>query len=300
MPLLVLYAAVVLIWGSTWFVITFQLGPVAEELSVGYRFGLASLFLFAYARATGQSLRIKLDYYLIVVLMGVLMFSISYVMVYIGSRYITTGLVAVLYSLIILFNGALERLIYGTPIDGRLVAAAMTGLLGTALVFWPEVSSLTLEDRAVLGIGWTVLSVFIASLGNMAAITNTRRALPIVTVNAHAMAWGAASCFLIATLFEREWRFSMTADYVLSLVYLALFGSCVAFGCFLALIKRIGSARASYASVLFPVVALAISTVFEDYRWSLPAAVGVAFILSGNWLALSRVPQRPQTSTSKS
>ncbi len=299
MPLIAIYGIVVLIWGSTWFVITFQLGPVAEELSVGYRFGLASACLFAYAAATGQSLRIRLDFYAIVVLMGVLMFSISYVMVYIGSRYITTGLVAVLYSLIILFNGILERLIYGTPIDGRLVAAAMTGLFGTALVFWPEVSSLTLQDRAVLGIAWTVFSVFIAALGNMAAITNTRRALPIVTVNAHAMAWGALSSFVIAAFFGREWRFSMTPDYVLSLIYLALFGSCIAFGCFLALIKRIGSARASYASVLFPIVALAISTVFEDYRWSLPAAVGVAFILSGNWLALSRVPQRPQASTTQ-
>ena len=300
MPLIAIYGTVVLIWGSTWFVITFQLGPVAEELSVGYRFGLASACLFAFARATGQSLSIRLEHYAIVVLMGVLMFSISYVMVYIGSRYITTGLVAVLYSLIILFNGVLERLIYGTPIDGRLVAAAMTGLFGTALVFWPEVSSLTLQDRAVLGIAWTVFSVFIAALGNMAAITNTRRALPIVTVNAHAMAWGALSSFIIATLFDREWRFLATPEYVLSLIYLAVFGSCIAFGCFLALIKRIGSARASYASVLFPIVALAISTVFEDYRWSLPAAIGVAFILSGNWLALSRVPQRPQASTTQS
>lgn len=292
MSLLSLYATVVLIWGSTWFAITFQLGPVAEELSVAYRFAIASACLFGYAAATGRSLGIPTRHYLPIVGMGVLMFSISYILVYIGSGYITTGLVAVLYSLIVLFNGVLERLFYGTPLDRRLIVAAMTGLSGTALVFWPEVAALTLEDRAFLGIAWVVTSVAIAALGNMAAIANTRRGWPIVTVNAHAMAWGALTSLTIALVLGRDIRFALTAEYVLSLAFLAIFGSCIAFGCFLALIKRIGSARASYASVLFPVVALAISTAFEGYRWTAIGAAGVALIMSGNWLALSRMPGR--------
>lgn len=283
---------VVLIWGSTWFAITFQLGEVAEELSVAYRFAIASLCLFVYAAASKQSLRIPPRNYWPIVVMGILMFSVSYVLVYFGSGYITTGLVAVLYSLIVLFNGILERLFYGTPLDRRLILASATGLAGTGLVFWPEVASLTFEDKAFVGITWTITSVFIAALGNMAAIANTRRGWPIVTVNAHAMAWGALTSFAIAVVLERELRFSTNSEYVLSLAFLSIFGSCVAFGCFLALIKRIGSARASYASVLFPVVALAISTVFEGYRWSAAGALGVTLILSGNWLALSRMPAR--------
>ncbi len=292
MPVVLLYSIVVLIWGSTWFAISFQLGEVAIELSVAYRFGLASICLFVYARMTGRPLRLPLSDYGLVAVMGVLMFSISYILVYVGSAYIATGLVAVLYSLIVIFNGVLERVFYGTAIDRRLIAASAVGLSGTALVFWPEVSDLAIGDQALIGITWTIASVFVAALGNMAAISNTRHGWPIVVVNAHAMAWGTATSFLAAIVLGRPFTFSLDPGYVLSLLFLAIFGSSIAFGCFLALIRQIGSARASYASVLFPIIALGISTLFEGYRWTAVAIVGVALILSGNWLALSRAPAR--------
>lgn len=292
MPVTALYMIVVLIWGSTWFAISLQLGVVAEEMSVAYRFALASVCLFVYAGATGKSIALPRDKYLLVAAMGLLMFSLSYIMVYIGSGFIATGLVAVLYSLIIIFNGLLERFFFGTPIDGRLVAASAVGLSGTAFVFWPEVANLHFGDKALLGIVWTVASVFIAALGNMAAISNTRHGWPIVVVNAHAMAWGAAASLLIALLMGRPISFSLEPAYLGSLLFLAVFGSCIAFGCFLALIRQIGSARASYASVLFPIIALLISTAFEGYQWSATALVGIVLILAGNWLALSRTPQR--------
>lgn len=292
MPVVALYAIVVLIWGSTWFAISFQLGDVAVELSVAYRFGLASICLFIYARLTGRAAGLPLTDYGLVVVMGMLMFSISYVLVYVGSGYIATGLVAVLYSLIVIFNGVLERFFYKTPIDRRLIVASAVGLSGTALVFWPEVANLDIENQALIGITWTVASVFVAALGNMAAISNTRHGWPIVVVNAHAMAWGAATSLLIAIVMARPFTFSLAPGYVSSLLFLAIFGSSIAFGCFLALIKQIGSARASYASVLFPIIALGISTLFEGYRWTAAALVGVALILSGNWLALSRAPIR--------
>lgn len=295
MPIAVLYTIVVLIWGSTWFAITFQLGVVAEELSVAYRFGLASVCLFAYARLTGQPLGLPRSDYLLVVVMGMLLFSLSYVLVYFGSSLIATGLIAVLYSLIVIFNGLLERFFYKTPIDRRLLVASAVGLSGTALVFWPEVSGLDFGDQAILGITWTIASVFVAALGNMAAISNTRHGWPIVVVNAHAMAWGAATSLLIAVALHRPFNFSLEAGYVGSLLFLAIFGSCIAFGCFLALIRQIGSARASYASVLFPIIALLISTLFEGYEWSAAAIAGVALIFTGNWLALSRAPARQDT-----
>ena len=298
MPVAALYATVVLIWGTTWFAIEFQLGTVAEELSVAYRFAIASACLFAYARATGRDLAVPPRDYGLIVVMGALMFSISYVLVYIGTGYITSGLVAVLYSLIVIFNGGLERVFYGTPVDRRLVAASFVGLSGTALVFWPEVATLDLADRTVLGIAWTVASVFVAALGNMAAIGNTRRGMPIVVVNAHAMAWGAGASLLIAMVLDRPISFSLAPGYVASLAFLAIFGSSIAFGCFLALIKQVGSARASYASVLFPIVALLVSTLFEGYRWTPEAIGGVGLILTGNWLALTRMPTR-QHNTNK-
>ena len=154
MPVALLYAILVLIWGSTWITIKFQLGVVAEEVSVAYRFALASGCLFVYARAKGHSLALPRSDYLLVAVMGALMFSLSYVLVYIGSGLIATGLVAVLYSLIIIFNGLLERFfLQARRSTAACSSASAVGLSGTALVFWPEVSEASiLATRPLLGI----------------------------------------------------------------------------------------------------------------------------------------------------
>lgn len=293
MPVPLLYSVVVLVWGSTWFAIKLQLGEVPESLSVAYRFLLASLCLFALARAGGSRLGIPAAHYWPVVLQGFLMYSVSYILVYFGSSYITTGLIAVLYSSIVIMNGVLERLFFGTSFDRRLLVAALVGLCGTALVFWPEVASLSFEDRVVVGVLWSLASVMAAALGNMAAIRNTRNGIPVILINAHGMGWGALFSLAVTFALGEALTFSTDAMYLGSLLYLALAGSCVAFGAFLALLKRIGAGRASYVSVLFPIIALAISTVFEGYRFSTTAIFGIALILGGNWLALSRVPPRP-------
>lgn len=293
MPVPFLYAAVVAIWGTTWFAIAFQLGPVAIELSVAYRFAIAAVLLFAFARLSGRSVAVPLPHYPMVVLMGALMFCATYLCVYYGSAYVTTGLVAVLFSLIVVANGLCERIFFGTPFDARLGAAAILGLGGMGLVFWPEIASFDLRDRAITGVLWVVASVGSAALGNMAAIVNTRRGLPVTTVNAHGMVWGAALAAGVALLLDRPLRFSTEPGYVWSLAFLAIFGSSVVFGCYLVLLKRIGSARAAYTSVLYPVVALAVSTLFEGYRWTPPALAGVLLIGAGNWLALGR-PGRMQ------
>ena len=153
------------------------------------------------------------------------------------------------------------------PVSLRLLLAALGGLVGTALVFWPEVAKISLTDDALRGILWTLASIAAAALGNMAAIRNTARQIPILLINAHAMLWGAAASLTVALLLARPIGFSPTVSYTGSLLYLAIAGSCIAFGCFMMLLKRI-----------------------EDYRWSLSASLGVALILAGNWLALRRVP----------
>lgn len=289
MRVAVLYASIVLIWGSTWFAITFQLGAVAEEVSVSYRFALASVALFVFAAISGQRTRIALKDYGSVVLMGVLMYSGSYMLVYNATAYVTSGLIAVIFSLIVLMNALFERVFFRRPMEGRMMLASVLGLGGVAFLFWPEVSAFSLADRTIVGILMATGSVVIASLGNMLAIVNTARALPVTVVNAHAMAWGATNSLIIAMLMGQSISFSVEATYIISLVYLAAFGSAVAFGAYLALLKMIGSARAAYTSVLFPIVALLISTVFEGYRWTVPAMVGIVLIVAGNWLALTRI-----------
>jgi drug/metabolite transporter (DMT)-like permease len=288
MQVVLLYAAVVLIWGSTWAAIPYQLGVVAAEVSVGYRFGIAALGLYLYAVVSRRRLRLPANTYPMVFLQGTLLFSINYFFVYYGTAYITSGLVAVLFSSIILMNTVFERLFFKTPFDGRLLLAAAVGIAGIAMIFWPEISALGIADETVRGIILVIIATAIASLGNMTAVINTRRDLPVVAVNAHGMAFAALLALAIAAALGREFDFLITPGYVLSLLYLAILGSAVAFGCYLALIRRIGSTRAAYSSVLFPVVALTMSTLIEDYRWTPIAATGIVFTLVGNWLILSR------------
>jgi len=284
-----LYAITVLIWGSTWIAITFQLGPVAAEVSVAYRFGLGSIALFAYAAISGRRVRIPLESYGYIVLMGVLMYSCSYILVYHATSYVTSGLVAVIFSLIVVSNAFFERLFFHKPLEGRMMLASVLGVGGIAFLFWPELSSFDLGDQTIFGVALGITGVVIASLGNMAAIINTTRDLPLVAVNAHAMAWGSLNSMIIALLMDRSISFSFELSYVLSLIYLAVFGSAIAFGAYLALLRIIGSARAAYTSVLFPIVALIISTFFEDYQWSTLAVAGIALIAAGNWLALTKI-----------
>ena len=150
-------------------------------------------------------------------------------------------------------------------------------------------SRLNLGDRSVVGLILALIAVLFASFGNMAAVVSSRRHLPVVALNAHGMAWGALTSTIVALLLGREFNFSTSPGYLLSLGYLAIFGSAVAFGCYLALMRTIGTARAAYTSVLFPIVALGISTVVEDYRWSTLAVIGIMFIVAGNWLALTKL-----------
>ncbi len=291
MQVLILYAIVVLIWGSTWVAIPFQFGVVAPEVSVVYRFAIGAIVLYVYAILAGKEIRLPLHQYPMVILQGLLLFFVNYFFVYYGTAYITTGLVAVSFSLIVVFNAFFERLFFGTPLEGRLMIASLLGMLGIALIFWPEVQNVSLQDSTIYGLLMVFIGVVTASLGNMAAVVNTRRQLPVVAVNAHGMAWGTLLSVIVAILLGREFNFSYEPSYVWSLLYLAVFGSAIAFGCYLALIRQIGSARAAYTSVLFPVVALAISTVVEDYQWSGLAVIGVLLTMGGNWLALKRIRQ---------
>ena len=298
MQVILLYLTIVLIWGSTWIVIPFQLGEVANEMSVGYRFAIAAVMLYLYAIVTRRKLALPRDAYRFVYLQGLLLFSLNYFLVYYGTAYITTGLVAVVFSTVIVFNAIFGRLFFRTPLETRVLIAAAIGFVGIALIFWPEIAELSWQDDAVIGIAFVLVATMIASLGNMAAVVNTQRALPVVAVNAHSMAMAGVTSVIIGLLLGKDLNFSFTTEYMVSLTYLSLFGSAIAFGCYLALIRRIGAAKAAYSAVLVPIVALIISTIFEGYQWTAMAIVGIILTLIGNWLILSRPVKKPNKTES--
>lgn len=286
MPSPVIYAIVVLIWGTTWYAIKFQLGSVAPEISLVYRFGLAAICVFIFARIAGSPMRLSWRDHRFVALQGLTLFCLNYWMTYQSTRFLTSGLVAVLFTSVILLNLINARLFFGVPVEARVLLAAATGTLGVALLFLPELQA-AMGDRVVIhGALLALGATYLASLGNMAAMRNTQSGMPVVTANAYGMAYGTVGLALIAVIRGAPIDFDPSWPYVVSLLYLSLAGTSLAFGLYLVLIKRIGPSRAAYTSVLFPVVALAVSTLFEGYRWSLPSIIGLAVLVAGNALAL--------------
>ncbi len=282
------YLATVVIWGSTWIAITFQLGVVDPLVSVAYRFVLAAVLLLAYCVARGLPLRFDVRAHRFVLLQGLLLFGFNYWLVYLSTQYLTSGLIAVLFSSVIVMNIVNGRLWLGSSVQGHVVVGASVGLLGIALVFWPELAGASLGHDALLGIGFALAGTYSASLGNIVSVRNQRNGLPVVQTNALGMAYGGTAMLAVAGLVDKAFGFEFTLPYVGSLLYLAVFGSIVAFGCYLTLVGRIGADKAAYAMLLFPVVALQLSAWFEGYHWSPQSLVGVALVLAGNGIILIR------------
>jgi len=283
---LMLYATTVLIWGSTWLAITYQLGAVAPLASVGYRFLLAALLLLTYCVVRGKRLRFSPREHLFIALQGALLFGLNYWLFYLTTGQLTSGLVAVIFSTVVFMNIVNGRLWLGRPVQPHVVLAALLGLGGILLVFWPEVSrSPGADTLGALLLG--LLATYSASLGNILSARNQSRGLPVLQSNAFGMAYGGGLMLLMALLSDTPLAIDWRLPYLGSLLYLALFGSIIAFGCYLTLIGRIGADRAAYASLLFPVVALQLSVWFEDYQWSPLSLLGLALVLLGNLLILT-------------
>ena len=274
------------IWGSTWLAITYQLGDVEPELSVAYRFGLAAIVLFAWCAATGRSLRFSAREHGYLAALGVMLMGLNYIGIYWSERFVTSGLVAVLFSTIVFMNPLGMRLAFGTPVTARALIAATLGVGGVALLFLPELGQATQGGSAGYGVALALGATVIACGGNLIAIRNHNAGIPTFPGTAWGMAYGALSAALVAIVRGVPWTFDTGAAYLLSLAYLALFGSIIAFGAYLTLLKRVGGGPAAFVGVATPVIALALSTVFEGYRWTWVAAFGVVLAVAGNWLAL--------------
>lgn len=282
------YMVTVLIWGSTWIGIKMQLGLIDPMVSVAYRFSLAALILLCWCHFRTLPMRFSLNEHGFMALQGLLLFGFNYLLFYIAELYVTSGLAAVIFSTILLMNMVNGAIFLKTPIDGRVIIGGILGLSGIVLVFRPEITSYSLENDGVLGVLYCLLATALASLGNITSARNQRRGLPIVQSNAFGMGYGALAMYLVILLAGKPLAFDSSAVYVGSLLYLALFGSVIAFGCYLTLVGNIGADRAAYATLLFPIVALLISTVWEGYLWTLSSAVGVGLILLGNLWMLKR------------
>jgi len=283
-----LYALTSLIWGSTWIAITFQLGAVAPEASIAYRFALAALVLGVFVLVRRLPMAYTWRQHGFIALQGAFLFSFNYILVYLAEELLTSGLVAIVFSNIIIMNVLLGALFLGNPIRPRVVVGGLLGVAGLALVFSPELVGFDFSGGRASGLALSFVAVLSASVGNIISARNQRAGLPIVQTNALGMAYGTVLTLVIALLRGVDFSFEASPAYVSSLLYLAVFGSVIAFGSYLTLIGRMGVDRAGYIGVVFPLVALGLSTLFEGLAWNLPGLLGVLLVAAGNVLVLSR------------
>ncbi len=279
------YVLTVLIWGSTWIGIKLQLGSVEPMASVAYRFSLAALLLLGWCLLKKLPMRFSVMEHGFMALLGLLLFGFNYLFFYIAELYVTSGLAAVIFSTILLMNVINGALFLKAPIDKKVIIGVLCGLSGIILVFNSEIASFSFRDDGVIGVIYCLLATFLASLGNITSARNQKRGLPIVQTNGFGMGYGAIAMFVLLLVSGKPLSFEFSVVYMGSLFYLALFGSVIAFGCYLSLVGTIGADRAAYATLLFPLVALLISTLWEGYEWTVSAGVGVLLILIGNlWM----------------
>ncbi len=283
-----LYLITTLIWGSTWLVIKFQLGLVPPIVSVAWRFGLAALMLAGYAWARGRTLRFARRDHGWIALQGLLLFGVNYIGVYLSEQYLPSGLVAVVFSLVVFLNALGMRVFFGLPIRPIAIVAATLGVAGVALIFGRELLTVSGGSDELHGLLFALGATLIASLGNLVATRNHRRGMPVLQLNAWSMFYGALFVLGVALATGQPLLFDLSWPYVSSLLYLALFGSALAFGAYLTLMGRIGADRAAYTAVAIPIVALLLSTLFEQLRWHLETFLGVTACVGGIGLALRR------------
>ncbi len=288
---LTLFATVVIVWGASWLPLRLQLGVVAPEVSGVWRFAIASAVMFVWAELAGERLRFPFADHLRFMVLGVTLFSLNFLGAYYAGFYLTSGLLAVIFSLASVINPLLAAVLGRGAFDLRVLLGAGLGVAGIALLFGPEIATTHASQQTALGLALALGATVSFCIGNMFSSAYQQGGMPVVPANAWGIFYGMVLMALVALVRGEPFIVEWTARYLFSIAWLALAGTVIGFFAYVTLIGRIGPGRASYATVLMPVVALALSTLFEQYHWTLAAALGVVLVLAGNVIVLS-APRR--------
>jgi drug/metabolite transporter (DMT)-like permease len=276
-----------LIWSSTWIVIKDQLGAVPPTWSVTYRFVIAAAAMFVWAAASGATLRIGRRGHLLAALFGIPQFCLNFNFVYAAEHHVTSGLVATVFALLMVPNSALAWLFLKQRATWGFVAGSAIACAGVALLFVQEIrSSPVPAGQVLLGIGLTVLGVLSASAANIMQASRRLTAWPLASLLAWGMVYGILANALLALAVAGLPVIEARPTYWLGLLYLGLFASALAFPFYFGVMRAVGPGKAAYSSVLVPILAMLLSTLFEGYRWSALAAAGGILALAGLVIAL--------------
>ncbi|EKN3951833.1 DMT family transporter [Yersinia enterocolitica] len=284
-----LYLLVVLIWGTTWIAITLQQqGSVAITVSIFYRFALAAGVMMIILLLVRRLRHLALRDHLFCIAQGFCVFAFNFYCFYHAAAYISSGLESVIFSMAVLFNAINGIIFFRQRLSPNLLPASILGMIGIIALFWQDLTATQISPELLKGIGLSLLGTYGFSLGNMISSRHQRRGLDILSTNAYAMTYGAVLMGFFSLIQHHSFTIELTSSYLGSLLYLAIFGSVIAFAAYFSLIGRIGASGAAYSTLLFPLVALTISTCYENYHWHLSAIVGLLLILLGNLVMFSK------------
>ncbi|MEM0939066.1 MAG: EamA family transporter [Bacteroidota bacterium] len=276
------------IWGSTFFAIKFQLGMVDPTWSVSYRFVLAGIILLTYSKIRRLNLSFSSKQHLFMLLQGIFLFGLNYWLVYVAEKELISALVAVAFSTIIFLNILFGTLFLRRKTEGKVYLGAFLGIVGTYLLFSNDLMGVSSEELPVVPLILCFASVVIASLGNITSVFNQSNALPVIQTNAFGMLYGGLFIGLIALMSGKSFAFDLSLAYTVSLLYLSIFGSIVAFGAYLTLIGKIGADKGAYVLIVIPVIAVVLSVFFENYLFTFQVLIGIALILGGNLIIIRK------------
>lgn len=275
-----------LAWGTTWYAITLQFGTVDPVVSVVYRFALASALLFLWCLLCGEPTRLSGAQHLAALGVGFFTIAIDYPLTYWAEERVASAVVAVIFASLAFCNLIVFRLVFGQRAPRSAWAASALGTIGVAVLSWSEIAGAEMSTRALAGLGMALGAVICAAVGNVYARRGEHAGAPVASLMAWAMGYGALMLVVFVFTTGRTWTFEPSARYVLSLLYLAVVGSVLAFLLYFGLARRRGYTTAAYVLALTPFVAMAMSTLFEGKRWGLIGLLGVALVLLGQWLLL--------------
>ncbi|MBQ4849950.1 DMT family transporter [Pseudoalteromonas sp. MMG012] len=287
MKSILLYTMTVLIWGSTWLAIEFQLGEVNEVVSLCLRFTLAAICMWAYVIIKRMPMRFNLKNHCFFILLAMGNFGLNYLMLYFAQGYLNSAMASIAFSLLLVLNIINTRLFFGKPIAKRIYFGATFGLFGITALFWHDLRQFDLNSGAIIGLGLALLGTLIASFGNMVSVRNSNNNIGVLQGNAWGMLYSSILLGAYVVLAGESLLIHANWQYWSSLLYLAVFGTVIAFASYFSLLKNIGPEKASYIIVLFPLVAVLLSTYFENFTWQSNTFIGFSLVLLGNAIVLT-------------
>ena len=285
---LTLFGITLFCWSPTWYIIKFQLGYVDPLVSVFYRFLAAAIIIFIYLLIKKKNLKFSLNHHVWFLLFGIFLYSLNYVFFYLSNTYLISAFPAIVFSTVVIMNILGETFYFKKKPSFKTLIGATIGMLGIIIIFNNEIFNFSLSNGTHIGLFLAFLGTFCASTGNMIYQRNLNNNFPLIETIAYAMLYGSLLTLLITQIKNTELLFEYTFSYIASLVYLSIVGSIFAFIFYLKLLEKVGAGRAGYVGVAMPVLALLISTLFENLEWQTDLIVGLPILIFGAVLVINQ------------